>query len=363
MNRGWIFNKQLDFLVFFFPLIFALIAFQLFKNKLIPLESVGYFYFYSVILTDRAHTISTVFRSYANPEDRKKHLKILFLAPLICFPLCLLIYQYSVSWFWTAVTYFTSFHVIRQQTGLLKYSLQKEKEPFGLDIFIQYCAWGCPFLWLHTQPDHSLGWYRRFELISLPKELGPYIEGFFYLSAMLFFVSELLRTHSFQIKWINSLKKVLGYKNISYQINGGKWLIWGSSWLTGYMTVFVFENPRMMMMMTFPVIHAMPYIALIFKNEQKRRQNDVNTWFSKSFFLKPYSFVFYYIFLVLIAYSWESLWVSFSKVTGQSSLLLEGILASMLILPTMLHNSIDGVIWKTSKDPDLIPRLLKEKTT
>ena len=108
--RNWLFSKKADLLLLFLPVWltwgFCFVAPQSWLSAAIPIWVFVVF----VLGIDVSHVWSTIFRTYLDREEFRRHRSLLLYSPLVCFTICFLIAAISQLWFWRILTYVAIFY-------------------------------------------------------------------------------------------------------------------------------------------------------------------------------------------------------------------------------------------------------------
>ena len=130
---------------------------------------------------DVSHVWSTLFRTYLDKDEFKRHQYILTYTPVICFIMVFAVVNYSTGLFWRLLAYFALFHFIKQQYGFL--ALYKARAGhFGIkkwlsDKWVIYMSMIYPVLFWHLKSDRNFSWFETGDFVNL-KTLMQQIPGF-----------------------------------------------------------------------------------------------------------------------------------------------------------------------------------------
>lgn len=115
-----------------------------------------------ILLIDVAHVYSTLYRTYFDPQLRRKYRQPLLFIPLIGFVAGVLLYWQGALLFWRLLAYLAVFHFIRQQYGFLRIYSRQEKGPVWVrwvDTFTIYYATIYPLLYWHLGEPRNFNWF------------------------------------------------------------------------------------------------------------------------------------------------------------------------------------------------------------
>jgi hypothetical protein len=301
-----------------------------------------------VVFIDVAHVWSTLFRTYLNRENKVKFEKALWLVPLACYFIGVILYGLGALTFWRVLAYVAVFHFIRQQYGL--YALYYGKEfseanktqvPLLHKVTIYSSAFIPIILW-HLKGPQSFNWFisADFSYFNLSKSLtdgliqsleffGPLILGYYCLRG---FLESRLQFFSRPKFWIV----------ISTYISWWTGIIWiANDWS------FTFTNV---------LTHGLPYFTLIglfhFSDHKKRQQ---------LIWPKRYGLLTGVLFLMALGLTEEAFWDVFLwreqqpifgnlyGIKSVKNLSIETLLVPLLALPQATHYALDGLIWRRER--------------
>ena len=339
-SSNWLFGSVLDPAIFMAPPLCAwLLVF------LVPhLESDTWkvaekiIIIICIIVLDRSHTFATFVRVLGSHEERKNYGRRLIFVSAAMLVAFFGIHVWSQSFFWTAATYLTIWHVLRQQAGLAIYAEDKaspligKKQRLGATAPL-YLLWIGTLLSLHATDSHTLGWYGTGELIQLPK-----------IFRTIGFILSLLGVWAFVI-WI----VFCYFKRKS--MSPTAIVIWLSS-LTGSALIWTHDprEYRVSLILAISVVHSLSYLAATAVVVEHRGGKKI--WIQR---LQP-KLMSYGVTFVLATLTLGSLWqiIGFRSLDVLSNLhATEWILAlanTVFMLPVFVHNIADGWLWRRSSN-------------
>lgn len=292
-----------------------------------------------VVFIDVSHVWSTVFRTYFSKRGRRKYKDSLWIVPLVCYLMGVVLYSFGPLIFWRTLAYFALFHFIRQQYGLFRLYEEDVDHSKGKRVLNQIVIYSCSvipiFIW-HLSGPQKFWWFipQDFYLLESPigvsilKILGPTI-----LSCYLI--------REFIDKSLWSLKNAVVL---------GTYLAW---W-----TGIVWVPTDWSFTLTNVLSHGIPYFALInylhFSHGPSSQKEDL-IWPKKLPLLMAILFVFGIGFLeeglwdILMWRDHPLFFGKFYFVRTLGTLSLQALVIPLLALPQATHYALDGLIWKKNK--------------
>ncbi len=297
-------------------------------------------WFLLVVGVDVAHVYSTLYRTYFDPEERKKYATLLYLIPALCWVGGAILYSAGSMIFWRVLAYVAAFHFVRQQYGFLRLYSRKDDLPAWkrrLDAVAVYLAAIYPLVYWHTQ-GRVFHWFVAGDFLTIPV---PGLE----LATRWAYIVTLAAYAASEVM----LKRWNVPKNL---------ILTGTaiSWYTG----IVAFNGDLTFTVTNIVAHGIPYMALVWIHERKQvakpsgpeKQNYLKRWFT------PRMIPAFAGMLLVFAYLEEALWDAmvwrehtqffewFAFLPAVSDHTLLALLVPLLALPQSTHYVLDGFVWK-----------------
>ena len=379
-KKNWLFSRRADLLVLFLPVWATWVACFLLPSSILQKEVPLWIWVVFILGIDVSHVWSTLFRTYLDKDEFKRHQYILIYTPVICFIMVFVVVNYSTGLFWRLLAYFALFHFIKQQYGFL--ALYKARAGhFGIkkwlgDKWVIYMSMIYPVLFWHLKSDRNFSWFETGDFINL-KTLLQQIPGF--------------STHL--------LDQVLAGANVLYWLVLCAWLVeeiwraqrhqftfsmgkvfWVFTTAVNWYLGIVYFNSDLAFSLTNVVAHGVPYMALVFYYVQQKKA--INPALGKKAFSQTRGLyrglVFQGIFMLgvvfLLAYGEEYLWdmLLFREKTGFFESLfqyplnvlenpyLQAATFALLSIPQLTHYVLDGHIWKgNDKNPYIKPIFLR----
>lgn len=299
---------------------------------------------------DVAHVYSTLYRTYFDPDERQRYATLLWVIPLACWIVGVLLYSQSAGAFWTVLAYLAVYHFIRQQYGFTM--IYSRREPGGpaksLDRAFAYAG-----------PLYALVYWHS----TLPRQFHWFVEGDFVVP-----VSEGIATASWwlfcAIATAHVLKECASWRNTK-RINVPKnAFLWGSTvaWYVG----IVHFNADLPFTVTNVVSHGIPYIGLIWAFGNKKWNASFEAAGTAPPIARAYRLRWVPVFiavLLILAFIEEGLWDrmvwrehagvfgAFNFLPDLSGAAVLALVVPLLAIPQMTHYVLDAFIWRVRR-PD-----------
>ncbi len=339
----WIYSPKFDLTAIIGPPIAITAIVLCLGNRIAQLDMPAWLWVFLILGIDVSHVYSSLFRTYFDKDEFQKRRKLYIIAPIACWAIGVAIYAvFGYVAFWTLVAYFAIYHFVRQQYGFLM--LYRRGEPVGdlayrIDQVAIYLATIYPLVYWHTY-SRNFTWFDGANIYQIPSVWPEHICRALYVGFIAaFLVKELLR-------W-----KETGSFNV------GKTLLLvatATAWGTG---IILFNGD-----LTFSLIniisHGIPYMALIWIYQYRKRANKANDGnrFLRFFQLKYVPF--YILSLFLLAFFEEGIWDRmqwhehanvFGSFSIPASATLLVIFIPLLTMPQVTHYVLDAYIWRVNK--------------
>lgn len=347
-RQPWIYSAPVDGVFILAPAFIITAVVLLFQKNIAAVDAIPTWLWGILIVgVDVGHVYSTLFRTYADPEERRQHANLYILVPLVCWVAGTLLYSVSALWFWRALAYLAVFHFVRQQYGFMMIYRHKDKASAAmrrLDKIAIYMATLYPLIYWHTHIPRHFDWFVDNDFISAPLPVLNWVGlivyglvlGAYAIKEILFFL---------QHRTINIPKNLL---------------IIGTalSWFVG----IVYFNNDLAFTATNVIAHGIPYIALIWIYGRNRGASTPRLELFRGFSFKQlFSLPMLPVYigaLVLLGYIEEGLWDGFIWTEHKNFFHLFQTLPSindkalmswfipLLALPQMTHYVLDAFIWR-----------------
>ncbi len=150
-----------------------------------------------VVAIDVAHVYATLFRTYLDPDEVRRHPLRYVLVPLVGYACGVALYAEGALVFWRVLAYLALFHFIRQQVGWVKlYRARKRVASWEavLDDATVYWATLYPVIYWHAHLSESrFAWFLEGDFASvepLARALLPAAKAFWLLCLFAFAVRQ-----------------------------------------------------------------------------------------------------------------------------------------------------------------------------
>jgi hypothetical protein len=356
MNK-WIFSIKIDIITLFLPVwLIWIVCFLLpepFLNQNLPL----WIWVLIVMGIDVSHVWSTIFRTYLDKGEFKRHQKVLIFTPIIIFVSLFVIASFSIIWFWRVMAYLALHHFIKQQYGFLAIYRAKSKLKLGKifnDKWIIYFSMLYPVFYWHFANKRKFQWFHSgdffnfFSFIKFNENTWHIFHILYVLIILAWLVEEIYYNHQ-NFAW---------GKNLWILTTAGNWFLG-----------IVYFNSDIAFTLTNVVGHGIPYIVLVFFYVEKKKsltQSKIYFWLT----FKNIAFMFFIIILLafLEEYCWDwllnrqkslffNLFLNYPTHLIQNHY-LQAFFFSLLSIPQVSHYIIDGYIWKNNKKNPYLKKIL-----
>ncbi len=112
------------------------------------------YFFIALILCDNGHVILTGLRLFRGERPRSEKIKFGLITLSFILVTGLWLY-FRIPYLWSIFVYFTVFHHLRQNVGVLKW-FQRSETKNPLEVYFCYVSFFAPFLVLHLRTDINL---------------------------------------------------------------------------------------------------------------------------------------------------------------------------------------------------------------
>lgn len=332
-------SKRYDLIWIIGPAFFSSIFVILFHlSGSAPKVTSPLYWMIFVVFIDVAHVWSTLFRTYLHREKKQQFQKILWLAPIICYGVGVILHSFGEMVFWRCLAYLAVFHFIRQQFGIFQlYSFKATSEEIKrnnkwkwIDQLAIYSATVIPMIIWHLNGIQEIHWFMAGDFWYLN---NPNASVVFMLLGLIIFLLYIC-------KEIFVAKNNIFCPKTLFLL--GTYLAWwvGIVWIK---TDWAFT-------ITNVVSHGIPYFALIYMQDIKNRE--------KIYWPRYLPTVTIFLFLLVLGYTEEGLWdvfiwnehkslfPFFKGDIGIDNYQLLALIVPLLTLPQATHYVLDGYIWK-----------------
>jgi hypothetical protein len=289
-----------------------------------------------IVFVDVAHVYSTLFRAYWARESRQKFGEKLWVIPLVCLVIGVMLHMWSPLWFWRLLAYAAVWHFVRQQYGFLRLYERNEVHlnwRRRLSALTIYTATVYPLLFWHLSGDRQFHWMVDGDFMSM-KTASPFVLEVFrwlYFTVIAVYVTTEIR-YALTKQLVNWPKNLFVFGTVI-------------SWYFG----IIFFNGDMAFTALNVISHGVPYLMLVWLSDGARIIKGRQTWQGVIFFLGI---------VILLAWSEEALWDSLvwrdhavffkwlypEQPIGDRTWL--NLIVPLLALPQLVHYVLDGFIWR-----------------
>lgn len=343
VSTPWIYSPKFDLGAIIGPPVVITTVVLVWGSRLASIDMPTWLWVVLILGVDVAHVYSSLFRTYFDREEFSRRRKLYLIVPAACWLAGVAIYAWrGAVFFWTAVAYFAIYHFVRQQYGFLM--LYRRGEPTGnigyrIDQVAIYMATIYPLVYWHTY-TRNFQWFETADVFHIPVVWPEYVCRAVYVVALSAF-----------------LMKEASRWRVTGNLNAGKCLLLmatAAAWGTG---IILFNGD-----LTFSLIniisHGVPYIALIWIYQYRKRGNKVHAAnpFLRFFQLKYIPF--YVLALFAFAYFEEGIWDRlvwrehagiFGSFNLPASATVLVIMVPLLTMPQITHYVLDAFIWRVNK--------------
>jgi hypothetical protein len=353
VRNGWILSPRTDVLVFAGPLLAAsLIVLWFHRQGRLHDDVPPWAFALLVIGCDVAHVWSTLFRTYLDPEERRRNGARLVGVPLACFTagLVLLLLDPSGRLFWRVLAYVAAYHFVRQQFGWMAYSAHRAGETSRtdrrLDALAIYNVTLFPLLWWHANLPRAFNWFVQ----------GDFVAG----------VPPWAATAGHAVHWAINAVYVARQAWLFASgrgVNAAKLLVWVTTWATWYGGIVLLDSD-IAFTATNVLAHGVPYFAIVHR-WGRARWDGAEGIVARVF--RPGAWLLFYVPLAAIAFAeehaWDRLvWHDHGALFAGPAVVLPApalaVVIALLATPQATHYVLDGYLWRTgSKNPELASHL------
>ena len=349
MKQPWIYSASMDGGFILAPALIITAVVLFFQHSIASLDTIPLWMWGVLIVgVDVAHVYSTLFRTYADPQELRTRRTLYTLTPLLCWVIGTLLYSIDAIVFWRAIAYLAVFHFVRQQYGFMMIYGRKENGHHPLFRLIDktaiYMATLYPLIYWHTHMPRHFDWFVEGDFFEVH---APWLH-----SAALAFYIGILFAYVVKETWVTA-------RNRAFNIPKNALLLGTAvSWWVG---IVVFDNDLAFTAANV-LAHGIPYMALIWMyGRNQAGMEPKKTLFGHVTFQKFFTLRLLPVFiglLVIFAYVEEGLWDGLvwtehkslfapfqflPAIDGKETLAW---LVPLLALPQLTHYALDGFIWR-----------------
>lgn len=334
----WIWSRKIDLGVFLLPTVAAALLVLGARALGFHGKTPEWGWLIFILCVDVAHVWATIFRSYLDPPELRRHPWLYSLVPLGCWLAGAALHRHSSLLFWRVLAYIAVFHFMRQQAGWTAIyrarAGQRDALTRLLDDALIYLGTGVPILIWHTRP-RPFSWFLDGDFFSL-SALSPLV-----LPAQIALAATLL------LWGVHQARLHLSGRSLSV----GKLVVvltTVASWYAGI--VWAQDDWAFTVLNVLP--HGIPYFALLWAYGKARQETTPGTPGSR---LIAAGFGAFFGLLVLLAFGEELLWDRviwhdrpwlFGFLPEWDGGSLAYLLVPFLALPQSTHYVLDAFLWR-----------------
>jgi len=301
-----------------------------------------------IVAVDVAHVYSTLFRTYFDSDELRKHTALYTLIPLLGWLGGVMLYSMGSLVFWRILAYLAVFHFVRQQYGFMMIYRRKEKGAFSgfqwIDKATIYMATIYPLVYWHTHLPRNFSWFIQGDFFRIQSKFLDHATFLIYATCLFAYATA---------------ESLLTFR--SGKFNLPKNLLVVGTVVSWYVGIICF-NGDLAFTLTNVISHGVPYMCLIWiyghnKSALKPREKLLPFLKARTFFSAAGVPLFIGV-LFLLAYFEEGLWDGFvwrdhtevfqwfsnlPRLVSQSTLAW---MVPLLALPQITHYILDGFIWR-----------------
>ncbi|MBI4346145.1 MAG: hypothetical protein HY553_04780 [Elusimicrobia bacterium] len=337
-NKNWLINPRFDLAWIIGPPALSALAVVLLptlRGPALPLWG----WALCIVAIDVAHVWSTLYRTYLDPEERRRRAGLLLYVPLLCWAAGVLLYRAGgAGGFWRVFAYLAVFHFVRQQFGfaMLYRRAAGERGGLALDKAAIYATMLYPLAVWHAGLPRAFDWFMPGDFVALPSWTAA-AARWAYAAVLAAWAGKELRS------WTGGRRP-----------NAGKILLilaTAASWHVG----IVLYDSDVAFTVTNVIAHGVPYFALVWAHG-RRRWAEGTGWVARLH--RPgWGLAGFLGLLLALAYVEEGLWDAFiwrehAALFGGLTLAWDGpaaplaLLVPLLALPQATHYVLDAWIWR-----------------
>lgn len=338
----WIWSKRVDLGVFAGSAGLACAVAALSPWLSVDGTTPLWLWFVFVLGLDVAHVWSTIFRTYLDRDELRRHRWRYAGLPVLCYAAGVALHLQGPLTFWRVLAYVAVFHFIRQQVGWVAiYRVrngERERLDAWLDAAVVYGSTAGPVLWWHAHLPRQFSWFVPGDFVDLAA-LRPWLPlfGWLYLGLLAAY----------------GIRSVRLYRR-GHAVNVGKHVVVGSTMVIWWGGI-VLSNQDFTFTITNVTIHAIPYFALLWFYASERAVEQPGGTIAR---IVGYGLGAFLFVLLALAFTEELLWERlvwhdrpgwFGGPPREEPLLSELALAfvvPLLSLPQTVHYALDGILWK-----------------
>lgn len=338
----WLFGPAVDLGLFGGSALFALglvLALSLLDLRPDGLPEWGWLLF--VVVIDVAHVWSTLFRTYLDGDELRRHPWRYALIPLAVYLAGVALYSAGHLVFWRVLAYVALFHFIRQQAGWAAVYRARAGQTGRVDRVIDdaavYLSTLYPVLHWHVKLGETrFAWFVRGDFVDLSAWAAPLVEPAraLWLLALAVYVARQVQLYA------RSGVLMLGKSVVVFTT--------AAIWYVG----IVATNGDFEFTVTNVIVHGVPYFGLLWAYARARREEAPTRLGSRIAAGGLGAFLSLLVALALFEeLAWDKLvWHERGWLFGDGGVTLGSVglalIVPLLSLPQATHYVLDGFIWR-----------------
>lgn len=339
----WLFSPRADLAVFGGSALISLLALALGARwGLLQKGTPDWTWIAAVLFIDVAHVWSTVFRTYLDAAEVRRHRWRYALVPVLSLAVGMAVYTRGALVFWRVLAYLAVFHFIRQQYGwaMLYRARCGERDALGrwLDGAAVYAATLYPLLYWHAHLPRRSVWFMQGDFVRLPALASDLLPAAFAIYCIALGAYAIRSA----MAWAHG------------RPNPGKDVLLATTAVCWYVGIVSF-NSDYAFTVTNVIIHGVPYMALLYGYGRARwRQGAGGGLRLFGGGPIPYLAILWGI-AFLEELVWDrGVWHERAWLFGSAWPLerLHVLLVPLLALPQIVHYVLDGLVWRRGASPD-----------
>ena len=348
---GWLLSPRGDLAVFAGPVVAAGLLVLLLEG--VPGRPLGvppWAFVLLVVGCDVSHVYATAFRTYLDPEERRRRPLLYAAVPLACLAVGVALHLVSAALFWRALAYLAAFHFVRQQVGWMAFAARRAGGASRLDRRLDkafvYAATVFPLLWWHAHP-RTYAWF-------VP---GDFASG----------LPVAVADAAHVVHWVVVaawLGRQAWLALAGPGVDRARLLIGASTWLAWYGGIVILSSD-LAFTASNVLAHGVPYLAVVHRYGGARWRPEGRSSFARLF--RADAFPLYLVLLAMAAFleewAWDRLvWHDHAALFPGAEVTLGAaalsVVVALLAVPQATHYVLDAFLWRVGpQNPLLAERL------
>jgi len=351
VKNGWIFSPATDVAAFAGPLV-ASTAIVLWFARAGRLHDPVPPWLFAVLVVgcDVAHVWSTIFRTYLDPDERRRNGARLAFVPVACFVVGAALYLADGLVFWRVLAYVAAFHFVRQQYGWMSYAARRGGDSTPLDRHLDalaiYASTVFPLLWWHAHLPRAFTWFVEGDFVGGTPPWAARFGALLHFGALALWLA--------RQAWLFATGR---------GVNLAKFLVLATTWATWYGGIVLLDSD-VAFTASNCLAHGVPYFVLVHKWGRARWRGSTG---GVAALFRPALWPLWYGGLVAVAFAEEQIWdrlvwhehgsLFFGPIVDVPGAAL-AVVVALLATPQATHYVLDAFVWRTgAANPELVERL------